>query len=89
MAKAGVTGEERATELLYLALTSRNLQKPVSIGVKGPSSGGKSYVVENVLNFFPEDAYYTLTAMSERALAYSEEPLSHRFIVLAEAQALS
>jgi len=27
--------------------------------------------------------------MSERALAYSEEPLSHRFIVLAEAQGLS
>lgn len=89
LAKAGVTGEERASELIYLALTSRNLQKPVSIGVKGPSSGGKSYVVESVLNFFPEDAYYTLTAMSERALAYSEEPLSHRFIVLAEAQALS
>jgi hypothetical protein len=84
-----VTGEERASELIYLALTSRNLEKPVSLGVKGPSSGGKSYIVERVLEFFPESAYYTLTAMSERALAYSEEPLSHRFIVLAEAQGLS
>ena len=89
LAKAGVTGEERASELMYLALTSRNLKKPVSLGVKGPSSGGKSYVVERVLEFFPVSAYYTLTAMSERALAYSEEPLSHRFIVLAEAQGLS
>jgi hypothetical protein len=52
---------------------------------QGPSSGGKSYLVESVLRFVPESAYYALTAMSDRALAYSEEPLSHRFLVLYEA----
>jgi hypothetical protein len=41
--------------------------------------------VESVLRFFPESAYYALIAMSDRALAYSEEPLSHRFLVLYEA----
>jgi hypothetical protein len=66
-----VAGEERTAKLLYLALTSRLLQKPVSIAVKGPSSGGKTYLTEQVLSFFPESAYHALTAMSERALAYS------------------
>ena len=84
----GVVGETRAAKLLYLALTSRFLERPVSVAVKGPSSGGKSFLVEQVLAFFPAAAYYTLSAMSERALAYSEEPLAHRFLVLYEAVGL-
>jgi hypothetical protein len=32
--------------------------------------------------------YHALSAMSERALAYSEEPLVHRFLVLYEAAGL-
>jgi hypothetical protein len=89
LSKAGVVGEDRLAKILYLAFTSRFLNNPVSAAIKGPSSCGKSYVTEQVLEFFPEDAYYFLTAMSERALAYSEEPLSHRFLVLAEAAGLS
>jgi hypothetical protein len=85
LAKAGVVGESRLAKLLFLIVVSRFLDRPVSAAVKGPSSGGKSYLVESVLRFFPESAYYALTAMSDRALAYSEEPLSHRFLVLYEA----
>jgi hypothetical protein len=36
----GVAGEQRTAMILYLALTSRRLERPVSIAVKGPSSGG-------------------------------------------------
>jgi MarR family len=57
--------------------------------LKGPSSGGKSHVVERVLSFVPESAYYALTAMSERTLAYSEEPIKHRFLVIYEAAGIS
>jgi hypothetical protein len=71
--------------LIYLAVVSRLLPRPVSVAVKGPSSGGKSYLTESVLRFFPESAYYALTAMSEHALAYSDEPLMHRFLVIYEA----
>ena len=53
--------------------------------LKGQSSAGKNYVLERVLDFFPSGAFYFLTAMSERALAYSEESLEHRFLVIAEA----
>ena len=88
LARSGVAGESRVAKLLYLAVTSRLLQRPVSIAVKGPSSGGKSYLTEQVLSFFPESAYYALTAMSDRALAYSDEPLQHRFLVLYEASGM-
>jgi hypothetical protein len=89
LARSGVAGESRVAKLLYLAVTSRFLERPVSVAVKGPSSGGKSYLTERVLSFFPESAYYALTAMSERALAYSEEPLQHRFLVIYEAAGMS
>jgi transposase-like protein len=89
LARSGVAGESRIVKLLYLALTSRLLDRPVSIALKGPSSGGKSYLTERVLSFYPESAYYALSSMSERALAYSEEPLSHRFLVIYEAPGMS
>src|SRR5215217_3662844 len=89
LARSGVAGEEKIAKLLYLAVTSRLLERPVSVALKGPSSGGKSYVVERVLSFFPEGAYYALTAMSDRTLACSEEPIKHRFLVLYEAAGMS
>jgi hypothetical protein len=89
LAEDGLVGESKRSKLLYLIVTSRLLETVVSAGIKGPSSAGKSYVLETVLKYFPGDAYYVLTGMSERALAYSEEPLSHRFIVLYEAAAMS
>lgn len=87
--RCGVAGEDRMVKLLYLIVTSRMLERVVSAAVKGPSSGGKTYTVERVLGFFPDDAYYALTAMSERALAYSEEPIQHRFLVVYEAAGMS
>jgi hypothetical protein len=87
--QSGVAGESRVLKLLYLALTSRLLEKPVSVAVKGPSSGGKSYLTARVLRYFPESAYHALTAMSERTLAYSEEPIKHRFLVIYEAEGMA
>lgn len=84
----GLVGEERAVKLLYLCLTSRLLDKPVSVVVKGPSSGGKSYLVDTVLRAFPPDAYLDFTSMSERALIYDTRPIAHRTIVLYEASGL-
>lgn len=84
----GFTGEERNAKLTYLAITSRILDDPVSIAVKGLSSSGKSYTVTAVLKFFPESAVITMTAMSERALIYMKDDFAHRTLVLFEAVAL-
>lgn len=85
----GLVGEEKAARLLYLSITSRLLDRPVNIGVKGPSSGGKSFTVQTALMVFPPSAFYALSSMSEHALAYSQEPLSHRFLVLYEAAGMT
>ncbi|MCO6440701.1 MAG: toprim domain-containing protein [Nitrococcus mobilis] len=84
----GLIGEYATAQLLYLAVTSRLLNKPVSIGVKGHSSSGKSWVVGRVLDFFPEEAVVTFTGMSERALIYREDSYSHRTIVIYEVTGL-
>jgi hypothetical protein len=89
LTKLGVVGERRAAKLLYLAVTSRLLDRPVSVAVKGPSSGGKSYVTEQVLKLFPSSAYYSLTAMSEKSLAYGTEPIKHRHLVIYEAAGMA
>ena len=70
-----VVGERRVAQLVYLAVSSRVLDRPVSIVIKGPSAAGKSYLIQRVLNFFPAEAYYALTGMSERLLAYDDESL--------------
>jgi hypothetical protein len=87
--RAGAVGVEREGKLLLLAGTSRLLDRPISIAVKGTSSIGKSFLVEKVLTFFPAEAFHALTAMSERALAYGDEPLKHRMLVLYEAEGMS
>jgi hypothetical protein len=89
LSRLGLVGERRAAKLIYLAVTSRLLDRPISVAVKGPSSGGKSFVVETTLKFFPPAAFYSLTAMSDRALAYSNEPLQHRHLVIYEAAGMA
>jgi hypothetical protein len=82
---AGLVGETSNAKILYLALTSRLFERPVSIAVKGVSAGGKSFTVESVLKFFPASAFFVRTGFSEKALYFSEEDFRHRFIVLFEA----
>src|SRR5262245_57891306 len=53
---AGLVGEATNAKILYLALTSRLFERPVSIAIKGVSSVGKSFTVEQILKFFPPAA---------------------------------
>jgi hypothetical protein len=80
----GLVGEERTVKLLYLCLTTRFLPNLVSAAIKGESSGGKSYVVNEMLRLFPKSAYYVMTSMSDKALIYSEESFKNRFLIIQE-----
>jgi hypothetical protein len=84
----GHADDRRNVAALHLAVISRLLRRILSVIVKGPSAAGKSHLVHCVLRVHPESAAHVLSAMSERALAYSAEPLVHRFLVLEEATAL-
>jgi hypothetical protein len=87
--RLGMVGEERQTKIIYLAITSRLLERPSSVAIKGPSGGGKSYIPEMVGKFYPARIIYSLTGMSEKALVYDEEPLSHRMLAIYEAAGLA
>jgi hypothetical protein len=86
---AGLVGETNNAKILYLALTSRLFERPVSVAIKGVSAGGKSFTVEQVLKFFPPDAFFERTGMSEKAIIYSDENFRHRFLVIYEAAGMN
>ena len=78
----GLAGQVREAKIIYLAVTSRvlNVKVLVNVAVKGPSSGGKSYLVEVVLEFFPLSAFYALTAIEKGAGLFRGifiSPVSH------------
>jgi len=87
--RAGLVGERRAAKLVHLVLTSRLLEAPLCAAIKGPSSAGKNHLAARVLALFPPSAFYQLTGMSERNLAYDTEPLKHRILVVGEAAGLA
>jgi hypothetical protein len=85
---AGLIGETNNAKILYLATTSRLFERPISVALKGVSSGGKSFTVESTLKFFPASAYFARTSCSDKALYFSQEDFRHRMLVLFEAVGL-
>jgi len=82
---AGYVGEVINILLLYLAFTSRLLDEAISVVVKGSSSTGKSALVKNVLNLFPEDVRMEYTSITTQSLFYlRDRTLSHKILVIFE-----
>jgi hypothetical protein len=84
----GLAGESRNAKIIFLAMITRLFERPVSVVVKGSSSGGKNTLASGVLKFIPPEAFYEMTGMSEKALAYFSEPLKNRVLVITEAAGL-
>lgn len=80
----GIAGEDENIRLVYLAITSRILNEPISITLKGESSSGKSYLTGRVCQLFPPSAYIAMTGMSRQALVYADESYAHRTIIVFE-----
>ncbi len=80
-----MAGEHRNAKLLYLIATSRLFDSCMHVAIKGPSSGGKSEIRRQVLEFFPPEDIVTFTTMSERALLYHKGDFDHKILSMAEA----
>jgi hypothetical protein len=85
--RMGVVGEERNKLVVFVVGTSRVLEKPLCLFVKGPSSAGKNYLTDAVLNLFPESEWRSLTSSSKRSWNYVGEQLEHKIIYLKERNA--
>ncbi len=82
---AGVAGEHALALILFLTGNSRLLKQPLAVIVQGPSSSGKSYVLERVAGLFPPNAVLIATDLTPNALYYLPAgELKHRFVVTGE-----
>ena len=80
-----VAGEEKNAKLLYLVATSRLFDKCMNAAIKGPSSGGKSEIRRQVLEFFPSEEVVSFTTLSEKALLYYQDDFPHKILSMGEA----
>jgi hypothetical protein len=85
VALLGVAGERVLTATVYLVGVSRLLARPLSAIVQGPSSSGKSYLIEKVSELAPPEAVIRATQMTPQALFHMKPgSLRHRWIVAGE-----
>jgi DNA primase catalytic core len=80
----GCVGEDNNKIIIYLTMTSRILCRPISLIVKGESSGGKSFLVETVSKLFPKDKVLAFTTLTPKALYHRPDGLAHKVLIVFE-----
>src|SRR5262249_26013572 len=64
VAALNVAGERELTATVFLIGVSRLLPRPLAGIVQGPSSSGKSYLIEKTASLFPPEAVIHATQMT-------------------------
>jgi hypothetical protein len=81
----GVAGEEDLALMLYVVMTSRLLDRPLSAIVQGASASGKSYIIETIGKLMPPESVVQAHDFSDQALYYLPEgSLVHRVVISGE-----
>jgi hypothetical protein len=81
----GVAGEKSLAATLYLVFTSRKLLRPLAARVRGPSTSGKSHVIDRTAALMPPEAIIHATQMTPQALFHMKKgSLRHKLIVAGE-----
>jgi DNA primase catalytic core len=83
--KRGLMGEGNNVLLLYIAMTSRKRDTPLSVLILSSSGAGKTALQDAVLAFCPPEDLVKLTALSGKALFYKERlSLKNKVLALEE-----
>ena len=83
--KRGLMGEQNNVHLLYVAMTSRKRDVPLSVLILSSSGSGKTALQDAVLAFCPPEDLVKLTALSGKALFYKDRlSLKHKVLALEE-----
>jgi len=83
--KRGLMGERNNVLLLYVAMTSRKRDTPLSVLILSSSGSGKTALQDAVLAFCPPEDLVKLTALSGKALFYKERlSLKNKVLALEE-----
>jgi DNA primase catalytic core len=83
--RCGVVGEETNKLVGYLAGVSRKLDEPLAVILQSSSAAGKSWLMEAVLAFMPEEERVQYSAMTGQSLFYmGETDLQHKILAIVE-----
>jgi len=67
-----IVREEKNKLLLFLLLSGAYFNRHQITMIIGESTGGKSYIVDNVLELFPDSDAYSITGASNKAIIYKD-----------------
>jgi hypothetical protein len=84
----GYAGDLAPPLLVYLAITSRLLERPGNVALVAQSAAGKNRAIDAALELMPEEAVVIMSASSPRALIYSGESFEHRAVIVGEADSI-
>lgn len=85
MKDGGLVGEERNAKLLTLVAVTMYLGRPMSVLIGGESSGGKSYLLKQLIKTLPESMVVELQSVSNMGLTYmGKDALKRKFLALYE-----
>ena len=82
--RAGLVGEKLSALVVYIVGTSRLLERPLCLFIKGPSGVGKNFLGDTVLGFLPPSHVLQLTSSSTRSWNYLERKLEHKAVYVKE-----
>ncbi len=83
--KCGVVGEQTNKLVGYLAAVSRKLKNPLAILIQSSSAAGKTWLMESILAFMPEEERIKYSAMTGQSLFYmGETNIRHKILALVE-----
>lgn len=81
----GVIGEEHNKIIAYLCTVSRKLSKPLGLIIQSTSAGGKSSLLDAILELVPEEEQVKYSSMSGQSLFYmGENSLKNKVLCLEE-----
>lgn len=81
----GIAGEKELCRQLYIIMSSRNLEKPLSGIIFGASASGKSYLIETISKMMPPEAVLQAHDITDEALYYLESgALKNRIVIAGE-----
>src|SRR5205814_1690625 len=83
--RCGVVGEDTNLLVCWLVSLSRKLDTPLGVCLRSRSAAGKSYLLEAVAAFVPEEDERHYTVLGPQALFYMpEKELEHKALFLTE-----
>jgi energy-coupling factor transporter ATP-binding protein EcfA2 len=89
LGRAGIVGETRSRQLLYLVALSHGTDAPLHALVQGTSGSGKTHLVTKISELLPPEDVITLTRVTDSSFYnYGRDDLKNKLIVLEDLDGL-